>query len=200
MASESEAPQASLVNKLYNKLNEKLKDALALFKDEWGTNFSTTTTKIQRTDVRLQLNARQHLDARVSTVNQRSSATINHTSTVAGPSSQTCLTNGLYNYRATTIAPNRQPTPGPSVNPRRAPTATPPPQATPGLAYPPNTRSLTCYHCGEAGHTRLACPNLHKPTIQNLEGDRVESYDQVLDTETINDVDDVEYDSGKEQP
>jgi len=70
----------------------------------------------------------------------------------------------------------------------------------PGLTYPPNIRSLTYYHYGEAGYTRLVCPNLHKPTIQNLEGDRVESYDQVLDTETVNDVDDVEYDSGKEQP
>jgi hypothetical protein len=46
LAGESEAPQASLVNELYNKFNEKLKDALAPFKHEWGTSFSTVIAKI----------------------------------------------------------------------------------------------------------------------------------------------------------
>ena len=46
LASKSKTPQASLVNKLYNKLNKKLKDALAPFKHKWGTSFSTATAKI----------------------------------------------------------------------------------------------------------------------------------------------------------
>ena len=46
LTSKFKAPQVSLVNKLYNKLNKKLKNALALFKHKWSTSFSTATAKI----------------------------------------------------------------------------------------------------------------------------------------------------------
>ncbi len=64
LTSLAEIPRTAYVDELYNKLTNKLKDALALPKYKWGTDFALASKEIQQTDTRFTLNNKQRQQAR----------------------------------------------------------------------------------------------------------------------------------------
>lgn len=59
LAGLAKVPRTSYVDELYDKLTDKLKDALAPFKYQWGKDFALAALEIQQTNTCFTLNAKQ---------------------------------------------------------------------------------------------------------------------------------------------
>jgi hypothetical protein len=185
LAGLAEVPRASYVDELYNKLTDKLKDALAPFKYKWGKDFAIAALEIQQTDTRFTLNARQRQRTRV-TATPRTTLTDKMATTSPGPSKMLWKPAMDFADRS-----------GPSANPLRANsrpwTAEPADRPKPLLGKPADDRNSTpypvsdpqkikCHNCGKYGHVQRNCDQLAQPgTIREITEEELTDEDDLED-------------------
>jgi hypothetical protein len=154
LAGLAEVPLVSYVDELYSKLTDKLKELLAPWKPDWGTNFAVACTRIQQTDVRLTLNTRQRLATRTITRTSASTTSSSRGGLLSKPAdtstdytepTSAVLRPVTRHWRANTLEQ-------PKLAPARAVgsrNSTPQPVTS--------VSTLKCYNCGKYGHTSKYC-------------------------------------------
>jgi hypothetical protein len=190
LAGLAEVPPVSYVDELYSKLTDKLKELLAPWKPDWGTNFAVACTRIQQTDVRLTLNTRQRLAIRTITRTNASTTSSSRAGLLSKPADTST------DHTEPTSAALRPVTRHWSANTLEQPKLTPARAVKSRNSTPQPVTSvstLKCYNCGKFGHTSKYCDQpMQQGVIQEIE----EEEEEPLEEDTTDNVkDDL---SGKE--
>jgi hypothetical protein len=168
------------VDELYNKLTDKLKDALAPAKYKWGRDFALASLEIQQTDTRFALNTKQRQRVRISSTT--SASTTGTRGTLPKPSDidRTELTSAM--SRTTPRPWSAKPLEQPKISPAKAIESR---HSTPRPTTSVST--LKCYNCGKFGHTSKYCDQpMQQGVIQEIE----EEEEEPLEEDTTDNVDD----------
>jgi hypothetical protein len=177
LAGLAEIPRTAYVDELYNKLTDKLKDALALPKYKWGTDFALASKEIQQTDTRFTLNAKQRQRARAAAGSRADTATP-MTSKRSSWKSDPTPTQTQTRFRQETTEPTSRLRPilGRPLEGR---------YSTPHLGV---DSQIKCHNCGRNGHVRRNCDQPEQPG----------SIREMAEEEELSD-EDQEDESGKEE-
>jgi hypothetical protein len=161
------------VDELYNKLTDKLKDALAPAKYKWGSNFTLASLEIQQTDTRFTLNAKQKQRVRIMTPTSASSTP--RTRGVLFKPSDNLDRSGSPPVPVRTST--RSWSTAPPETARHSPVRTVPDRSsTPRSAT--DTSTLKCYNCGKFGHIGKHCDQpAQRGMIQEIEREESETED-----------------------
>ena len=171
LASKAEVPRSSFVDELYNRLTEKLKDALAPDKHKWGINFAVASLEIQQTDTRFTLNAKQKQRARTTAVSRTTSSST--AMTTSGPSGTLWKPATYLTGRTGTLTGPPQATPRPrTMSPTDRPNLMPA-KSTEGRKYTSrpvtDSSNVKCYNCGKSGHIATYCDEpVQRGSIQEI--------------------------------
>jgi hypothetical protein len=141
------------VDELYNKLTDKLKDALAPAKYKWGRDFALASLEIQQTDMRFTLNNKQRQRARILTATSSVSRGILKSADSTNRMEQATAVVQT-TARPWSVKPQEQFPPARAIESRHS---TPRPNT--GVTGP------KCYNCGKYGHMSKHCD---QPTQQGM--------------------------------
>ena len=180
LAGLAEVPPVSYVDELYSKLTDKLKELLAPWKPDWGTNFTIACVRIQQTDTRLTLNTRQRQVTR----------SVAHVSASSAPRSRGMLPKPSDGPTEQTPVLSRSMPRRWSTNPPEQPKLSPVKAIESRNSTPRPTTSvstLKCYNCGKFGHTSKYCDQpMQQGVIQEIE----EEEEEPLEEDTTDNIDD----------